>query len=338
LDAPPVQYVTTSDGCNIAYTVSGLGQPFVYVPNLATHALLSWERPNLGDWWRALARRFALVTYDSRGSGMSTRGLRDDHSFDDYQLDLQAVLERLQLGRFVLCGQGTGALISARYAEQHPERVAALVLIGGSVSIHRQRAGELLFRSLPEQDWEMFLHTSTSANIASSEDVARVVEITRQSVTQEEWLISRRRYKDDSAAVFSRLQSPTLVLHPHDFVGLPLEASIEVAQLSRGRLVVIDGAAALGDETQGIRAIESFLEELPQAFTGPLPARAPDGLSAREVEVLRLIANGSSNAQIAATLVISPHTVARHVSNILDKIGAANRAEATAYAVKNRLD
>jgi DNA-binding NarL/FixJ family response regulator len=60
-------------------------------------------------------------------------------------------------------------------------------------------------------------------------------------------------------------------------------------------------------------------------------------LSARELEVLRLIAAGRSNAQIAEALVISPNTVGRHVSNIFDKTGAANRAEAAAYALRNGL-
>jgi DNA-binding NarL/FixJ family response regulator len=57
-----------------------------------------------------------------------------------------------------------------------------------------------------------------------------------------------------------------------------------------------------------------------------------DRLSTREVEVLRLVAAGKSNAEIADELVISVNTVRRHVSNIFDKTGAANRAQATAYA------
>jgi DNA-binding CsgD family transcriptional regulator len=58
----------------------------------------------------------------------------------------------------------------------------------------------------------------------------------------------------------------------------------------------------------------------------------PAVLSPREMEVLRLIAGGSSNRKIADKLVISLNTVARHISNIFDKIGAANRTEAAAYA------
>jgi DNA-binding NarL/FixJ family response regulator len=57
----------------------------------------------------------------------------------------------------------------------------------------------------------------------------------------------------------------------------------------------------------------------------------------REIEVLRLVAAGKSNRQIADELVISVNTVDRHVSHILSKIGAANRAEAAAYAAKQRL-
>ncbi len=63
----------------------------------------------------------------------------------------------------------------------------------------------------------------------------------------------------------------------------------------------------------------------------------PGGLTKREVEVLRLIAGGRSNQEIADELVISLNTVFRHVSNIFDKTGVANRAEAAAYATRHGL-
>jgi DNA-binding NarL/FixJ family response regulator len=63
----------------------------------------------------------------------------------------------------------------------------------------------------------------------------------------------------------------------------------------------------------------------------------PDGLTQREVEVLRLIAAGRSNPDIAAELVISLNTVTRHVSNIFSKTDAANRAEAATYAYRHGL-
>ena len=59
---------------------------------------------------------------------------------------------------------------------------------------------------------------------------------------------------------------------------------------------------------------------------------APDGLTARELEVLRLVATGASNRRIAETLFLSEKTVARHVANIFGKTGVSSRAAATAYA------
>ncbi len=60
-------------------------------------------------------------------------------------------------------------------------------------------------------------------------------------------------------------------------------------------------------------------------------------LSARELEVLKLIANGKDNAQIAAELVISPKTVKNHISNILMKLQISNRIQAAVYAVRSGL-
>ena len=62
-----------------------------------------------------------------------------------------------------------------------------------------------------------------------------------------------------------------------------------------------------------------------------------DDLSQREVEVLRLLAAGQSNREIADALCISLNTVATHVRNILAKTGAANRTEAAAYALRHGL-
>jgi DNA-binding CsgD family transcriptional regulator len=64
---------------------------------------------------------------------------------------------------------------------------------------------------------------------------------------------------------------------------------------------------------------------------------APDGLSEREVDVLRCVARGLSNREIGAELFISEHTVANHVRSILRKTDSANRTEATAYAYRTDL-
>src|SRR4029078_5927182 len=65
---------------------------------------------------------------------------------------------------------------------------------------------------------------------------------------------------------------------------------------------------------------------------GPAVSRLPDGLSAREAEILRLVARGRSSREIGRTLHISEHTAANHVRSILRKTGCANRTEAASYA------
>ena len=67
------------------------------------------------------------------------------------------------------------------------------------------------------------------------------------------------------------------------------------------------------------------------------PATLPAGLSAREVEVLRLLAGGHTSKEIAAQLVLSVHTIERHIANLYAKIGARRRAEATAFALRHGL-
>jgi DNA-binding NarL/FixJ family response regulator len=70
----------------------------------------------------------------------------------------------------------------------------------------------------------------------------------------------------------------------------------------------------------------------------PEPAARPGTpLTARELEVLRLVAAGHTNRAIAATLVLSEKTVARHVSNIFGRLGISSRAAATAYAYEHGL-
>src|SRR5947209_5451164 len=74
--------------------------------------------------------------------------------------------------------------------------------------------------------------------------------------------------------------------------------------------------------------------------TGPHPPKAatyPDGLTTREVEVLRLVAQGLTDAQVAEQLVISPRTVNSHLKAIYGKIQVSSRSAATRYAMEHTL-
>ena len=88
-----------------------------------------------------------------------------------------------------------------------------------------------------------------------------------------------------------------------------------------------------------LRRATGIAEKLQAPIPEPPRRRAafPDKLSAREVEVLLLVAKGRSNQQVADELILSTKTVARHMSNIFDKIGVDRRSAATAYAFERGL-
>jgi DNA-binding NarL/FixJ family response regulator len=94
---------------------------------------------------------------------------------------------------------------------------------------------------------------------------------------------------------------------------------------------VADGHADLDPGVQ-----RRLLELLPQQIGTPRDGTR-DGLTDREADVLRLIAGGLSNAEIAAKLVVSESTVKTHVNHLFAKIGARDRAQAVTYAFRNGL-
>jgi DNA-binding CsgD family transcriptional regulator len=98
---------------------------------------------------------------------------------------------------------------------------------------------------------------------------------------------------------------------------------------------VIEEAEAMGMAPALQQAVRLRGRRRPAAE--PKESKYPDGLSEREIAVLRLVAMGMSNQAIADELVISLNTVRRHVSNIFDKAGLRNRAEAGVYAQRNNL-
>ena len=99
--------------------------------------------------------------------------------------------------------------------------------------------------------------------------------------------------------------------------------------------VLLAEAGALAEHI-GMPALRERVRTL--GTSAELPAVAlPDGLSAREAQILKLVARGLSNREIGATLFISEHTAANHIRSILRKTGSANRTDATSYAHRHGL-
>jgi DNA-binding CsgD family transcriptional regulator/pimeloyl-ACP methyl ester carboxylesterase len=331
MDAPPVQYVTTSDGYNIAYAVAGSGTAVVYVPMLHQHFSLFWSTVR-GPALSALAERFKLYVYDGRGQGSSTRGLSSSLTIDDLEVDLKTVVDRVSEPRFVLYGPGPFGQVAIRYAAHHPERVKALVLWNYIDTPLAAYARGL--RELAVADWDAYLDNQARASWYAW-DPQLMVRLLRETATQNDHVTLQRTLRATSAEdVLGQLAMPTLILATragqrmgqNEESGRRLAGMIAGAQL---RLMDNNGLNPEGDRPPGsVTAIEDFLRGLTPAATSP-----PDGvLSSREIEVLRLVGHGLNNQQIADELVISVNTVRRHVSNIFDKTGVANRAQAVAYA------
>jgi DNA-binding CsgD family transcriptional regulator len=149
----------------------------------------------------------------------------------------------------------------------------------------------------------------------------------------------------DVTADTALVRCPALVLHRADAQVIPLDVSAELArELPGGRLAVLPGSSAglFFEATElVVDRIVAFVQDplaepVSAADARPArPVRGSGGLSPRETEVLRLLAGGDSNGQIAAQLGLSINTVERHVVNLYRKIDARGRAEATAWAIHN---
>lgn len=117
------------------------------------------------------------------------------------------------------------------------------------------------------------------------------------------------------------------------------EPSVDVAAVPGGTAGLGKAMAVLHNTLSMTTdpGIGSLLERAAAAAEPARPTPYPDELTEREVEVLRLIAKGRTNRQIADTLFITENTVANHVKNVLSKTQSANRTEAAAYAVDKSL-
>jgi DNA-binding NarL/FixJ family response regulator len=97
----------------------------------------------------------------------------------------------------------------------------------------------------------------------------------------------------------------------------------------------VDAAFAATRDWPLERSVAFALEPEPEAAPQMTsPNRSTGGLSEREAEVLRLVATGCTNRDIAAALVLSQKTVSRHLDNIFSKLGVSSRAAATAFAIR----
>lgn len=358
---PRISYARSADGVSLAFTVTGDGPALVIVPwvpfsNLRTE----WQNPVLRHVFTQFAQRLTLIQYDGRGTGHSQRDVTD-LSLEAMVSDLEAVVTRAGAAKVCLLAQYNACPHAIVFAAQHPQRVSRMALFGGSArgwnAMGARQTQALL--SLIEQDWDLFADAAAHQWMGwAAGDAGRAMaDSIRGAVTQR---IARATMQQASAVdVTDQLRgvaAPTLVLHRRGMAQIPPDVPRALAaDLPRGRLVVLEGerpSLFLEDSDEVVRLLTGFfrdgIEPAGSAWTGSVPAGSGTGsvpagsswtgaLSRRELDVLRLLAAGETNSQIARRLGVSLHTVERHVANLYRKIGARGRADATAYAVRSGL-
>jgi len=280
---PRIQYAKTSDGVSIAFWTLGEGEPpLVQMPRLPySHIQLEWHNLDYRQMHERLAQKRRLVRYDPRGTGLSYRepvGL----SLDAFVKDVEAVVDRLHLERFVLYGVAASGLVAIAYAARHPERVSHLVLWcaakrGTDFSSSAQFQGLV---ALLDKDWDLFTNTSArfAFGWADAASAGRFAAFLRDSVTPDAAKAFYQALEDfDVTDLLPRVTSPTLVIH-HRQVPYPgLDVSKDLAaELPNARLVVLEGSwltAYLGDHETVATAIDEFLiEDEPREPAPDLPS------------------------------------------------------------------
>ncbi|HEX6460876.1 MAG TPA: alpha/beta fold hydrolase [Thermoleophilaceae bacterium] len=334
-------------GGRLACATVGEGPPLVLAPWWISHIELDWERPDFRAFVEALAGSRTVIRYDPLGTGLSDRTGAHPASLDAELATLEAVLDESDVPRAALLGISSGACVAAALAARRPERVEALVLVGGYASgaeITPAKVRDSILGAV-RAHWglgsrllaDVFLPEATAEEL---EAFARFQREAAPSDVAAEHLAFV--YSVDVRDELSRVQAPTLVLHRRDDRAIAYGLGRELAAAVPGaRLFTLAGSQHLpwrGDAAAVVAAVGEFLDGHPASLREPQPD--DDGaavLTDREVEVLRLVARGLSDGEIAERLVVSPHTVHRHVANVRAKLREPSRAAAVATAARRGL-
>lgn len=365
---------TTAAGRRVAWARSGSGPPLLLSGWWMSHLELNWREPRTRAYIEALGRHRTVIRYDQPGTGLSAEAESDaDAALPRAEIDgeaaaFAAVVEAAAAGPVDIFAGSSGAPIAIAYAAAHPERVHRLLLYGGYASgskIADARSRKAIV-DLVREHWGLGSRALAdvfmpSAGVAEREEF---VEFQRRAADAERAARGLEAvYGFDVADRLGEAPAGAVVLHRRADRAIPVECGRELAAgLPDATFVALDGDDHypwFGDTEQLLRAAFDALgvEEKPASAAPEVSARdagegdrerppdhdrepqgaGVDDLTRRETEVLGLVAAGLSDREIADRLVLSPHTVHRHVANVRTKLGLPTRAAAVAAAAKRGL-
>ncbi len=359
---------TDAGGRRIAWASSGSGPPLVLAGFWMSHLELNWRDPRFRAYVDALGRHRTVIRYDSPGTGLSADGPLPSGDLDGEVAALGAVVEAAGGGPVDLFAGSSGAPIGVAYAAAEPERVRRLSVYGGyaaGMKIADERSRKAIV-NLVREHWGLGSRALADVFIpsATAREREEFVEFQRQAASADRAAASLEAvYRFDVTDRLGGVAPGAVVLHRRDDRAIPVERGRELAAgLPDATFVALEGddhfpwfgdAGALLDASFEVLGIEGgSVSPLPRTRAaeqrgaggaavggGDADDRA-DGtgdLTKREAEVLTLIAAGLSDREIADRLVLSPHTVHRHVANVRTKLGLPTRAAAVAEAAKRGL-
>jgi DNA-binding CsgD family transcriptional regulator len=144
-------------------------------------------------------------------------------------------------------------------------------------------------------------------------------------------------YAIDIAGSLRTLRTPTLVMHRRGDRAIPfVQGRALVSRIPGAQFLPLDGMNHLPWHGETAEVMQALLEFGGVQVTGHNGERLRN-LTARERDVVRLIALGFTDQQIAGELVVSTHTAHRHVANVRRKLGVNSRAAAVAWAAQHGL-
>ena len=337
--AHKIRFCAGTGGASIAYVVHGKGPPLLEVGYASTASKPA--NPLWRPWIDELSTGRTYVRYDVRGFGISDR-TPQAYSLDGMLADVCAVADAAGLERFALIGHSSAGAVAVAYAALYPERVSRLLLFGSYARGRALRGADgaregLLYQQLAQVGWAspdpafrgLFTAQFLPDAPAELQQAHEELQLTQPLDNLTRWM----QWTDalDVSGYAPRVACPTLVVHCRGDLRVSVEEASYLARLvPDSRLVLLPSRNRI--LWQGEPAWEQFVEEV-RAF---LPAATGVGvlgnITAREREVLELLARGLDNHQIAAHLEVSEKTVRNHVSSVFAKLGVESRAQAIVMA------